>query len=69
MKAIFANWKTSLLGITAVLHGLFTVASQFTGGAAFSIEQMQFGIGEVVAGAGLILARDADKTSRDSGIR
>jgi hypothetical protein len=66
------NWKTSLAGIALIGHGIGMVADHLHGateGNPITLEGMQLAIGEIIAGVGLIAARDANKSSQDSTIR
>ena len=49
MKAIFKNWKTTLMGVATILGGVATFASGNHEG----------GITAIVAGIGLIVSHDA----------
>lgn len=48
MKKIISNWKTSLSGLGSVILGIASIASG----------HMNEGIGAIVTGLGLILAKD-----------
>lgn len=61
MKAFFRNWKTSVAG----LIGLGTVIVPVV---APKYAPLMGAIATAAASAGLILARDADKTSEQSGV-
>lgn len=66
------NWKTTLAGLGLITHGLSTVFESLhkaTDGHPLTLEGLQLAIGEIIAGAGLIAARDANKSSQDSTIR
>jgi hypothetical protein len=66
------NWKTSLAGAALIAHGIGTVADHLHGateGKPLTLEGLQMAIGEIIAGFGLIAARDANKSSQDSTIR
>ncbi len=66
------NWKTTLSGLALIGHGLTTIFESLhkaADGNALSLEAMQLAVGEIIAGFGLIAARDADKSSQDSKIR
>jgi hypothetical protein len=57
MKNIKKNWKTTILGLVTIIIGLITGKGHLdaqTGGA-------------IVAGVGLILAKDADQTGTAKG--
>ena len=66
------NWKTTLAGIALILHGLGAVVDallRVTDGVPLTLEGLQLAGGEIIAGAGLIAARDANKSSQDSKVR
>jgi hypothetical protein len=65
------NWKTTLAGIGLIAHGIGGLADHLHGateGNPLSFEALQLIIGELIAGVGLIAARDANKSSQDSTI-
>ena len=66
------NWKTTLAGVALILHGCSAIVEsllQVTEGASLTLDSLQLGFGEIIAGAGLIAARDANKSSQDSNVR
>ena len=66
------NWKTTLAGIALILHGLGAMVDallRVTDGVPLTLEALQLATGEIIAGAGLIAARDANKSSQDSKVR
>jgi hypothetical protein len=66
------NWKTTLAGVALILHGLGAVVDallRVTDGVPLTLEGLQLATGEIIAGAGLIAARDANKSSQDSKVR
>jgi hypothetical protein len=66
------NWKTTLAGVALILHGMAAVVDallQVTDGVPLTMEGLQMATGEIIAGAGLIAARDANKSSQDSNVR
>ena len=66
------NWKTTLAGVALILHGMAAVVDallQVTDGVPLTMEGLQMATGEIIAGAGLIAARDANKSSQDSSVR
>jgi len=66
------NWKTTLAGLALILHGLGAVVDallRVTDGVPLTLEELQLATGEIIAGAGLIAARDANKSSQDSHVR
>jgi hypothetical protein len=40
-----------------------------TDGTSLTLDSLQLAFGEIIAGAGLIAARDANKSSQDSNVR
>ena len=66
------NWKTTLAGVALILHGCSAIVEsllQVTEGASLTLDSLQLAFGEIIAGAGLIAARDANKSSQDSKVR
>ena len=66
------NWKTTLAGVALILHGLGAMVDallRVTDGVPLTLEGLQLAGGEIIAGAGLIAARDANKSSQDSKVR
>jgi hypothetical protein len=66
------NWKTSLLGLSMVAGGVSGLADHLVGvsdGKPLTFEAIQIELAAIAAGVGLIMARDADKSSQDSTIR
>jgi hypothetical protein len=66
------NWKTTLAGVALILHGMGDVVDallRVTDGVPLTMEGLQMATGEIIAGAGLIAARDANKSSQDSQVR
>jgi len=69
MKGILTSYKTTMSGIVSILGGVGLILSMFTGDGAFSMETVSAGIGMITAGFGLILARDSDVSSEESGAK
>lgn len=73
LRAWAVNYKTTLAGITLVAHGAVAVLDHVNaitqGNADLSPDALQLAVGEILAGAGLIAARDADRSSQQSGVR
>lgn len=70
MKNFFANWKTSLSGVGLLLGGLGTIATTLSDGFQTGEGDVLMQAGAAVAaGFGLVFARDADKTSEQSGAK
>jgi hypothetical protein len=66
------NWKTTLLGISMVaggIGGLTDHLAKVAEGEPLTFESIQLQLAAIAAGFGLIVARDADKSSQDSSIR
>lgn len=66
------NWKTTLLGVSMVAGGVGGLADHLVGvaeGKPLTFESIQIELAAIAAGVGLIVARDADKSSQDSTIR
>lgn len=63
MPAILANWKTSSLGLAAILAALTDVATAIGHGTA---PNYQADISGLVTGFGLIFAGDASATTKGS---
>ena len=66
------NWKTTLAGVALILHGCSAIVKALldvTEGTSLTLDSLQLAFGEIIAGAGLIAARDANKSSQDSNVR
>ena len=66
------NWKTTLAGVALILHGCSAIVQALldvTEGTSLTFDSLQLAFGEIIAGAGLIAARDANKSSQDSRVR
>ena len=66
------NWKTTLAGVSLILHGCSAIVQALldvTEGTSLTLESLQLAVGEIIAGAGLIAARDANKSSWDSHVK
>lgn len=66
------NWKTTLSGVALIGHGIGALADHLHGateGNPITLEGLQMATAEIIAGVGLIAARDADKSSQESGVR
>tara|TARA_R110000822_G_scaffold99902_7_gene225123 strand:+ start:1177 stop:1530 length:354 start_codon:yes stop_codon:yes gene_type:complete len=66
------NWKTTLAGLALILHGCSAIVQALinvTEGTSLTLDSLQLAVGEIIAGAGLIAARDANKSSWDSQVR
>lgn len=65
LRAVLANWKTTLGGVALVAEGIAVLtghAQQFAEGADLSTSAAHSGWAMIIAGAGLIMAKDGDKT-------
>lgn len=60
------SWKTTAAGIGAILGGLASIIAALTGGEGGSIEG---GIAAILAGVGLLAARDNSKSSESVGAK
>jgi hypothetical protein len=60
MTAIFTNWKTSLLGVAAILTALAAVASQ-TAHGTLDMGAMMQDYAAIAAGVGMLFAKDGNK--------
>lgn len=70
LKAILKNWKTTLAGVGVLLGGVSVIAKTLSDGWQPGDMELLTGAGTAVAaGFGMIFARDADKSSQDSGVR
>jgi len=67
-KATLTNWKTTLCGVCIVLGVLSQVLLMTLDGDAETNPQWELVVPEILAGIALIFARDADKSSEESGI-
>lgn len=70
VKTALVNWKTTVGGLATLFGGvtliLTTLQDGWQGG---DFDQLSAGITAITGGFALVFARDADKSSQDSGIR
>jgi len=74
VHAALVNYKTTLSGVALIAYGASVVIQHVAGIAEDSTavidpDQLQFAWGEIIAGIGLITARDQDKSSQETGVR
>ena len=62
-----SSWKTTVLGVCAIIVAVCTAAIALLDGDPETAVNIELVIAEIVAGLGLIAARDNDKTSEDAG--
>lgn len=63
------NWKTTLGGVASILFGLEIVVEYLsTEPRPESTDSLAIALGLIATGLSCIAARDADKSSKDSGI-
>lgn len=60
MSTILANWKTTLAGVGTILSALGDIAASFSKG---NTGHIQADITAIIAGIGLLVAKDFNKTS------
>ena len=63
MKPILINRNTMVLGIAMILMAIVPVVSAIFDGDSGIVPNYQFALTEIIAGIGLIFARDGGKTS------
>ena len=71
VRPLLLNYKTTLAGVAMILHGAGTIVNHVlavANGDALNPDDLHLAGVEIVAGAGLIAARDADKSSQASGV-
>jgi hypothetical protein len=73
VRPILANRKTTLAGLIVIAHALHTFVSHLhavaEGQIDVDLDSLQSAVGEAVVGWGLLMARDANRSSQDSGVR
>ena len=66
----YLSWKTSASGISAIVIAVFTLIVQpLTDNDPATIPDYNVAITAILAGVGLITARDNDKTSEEIGAK
>lgn len=66
----YLSWKTSTSGISAIVIALFTLIIQpLTDNDPATIPNYNVAITAILAGVGLITARDNDKSSEETGAK
>lgn len=68
MNRLLLNWKTSSIGILAILGGLVRVCFAITN-HSFTEEAVMTALTTIVGGIGFLFTRDADVSSVDMGIQ
>jgi uncharacterized membrane protein YhiD involved in acid resistance len=63
------SWKTTTAGIGAILVAIGSALAAHFDGDASTVADWGAVIAAVIAGVGLLAARDNDKSSQDVGIR
>ena len=63
------NWKTTGAGVAAILVAVSAALTAFTDGDPATNIDFAMLISAVIAGVGLICARDGNKTSEDIGAK
>lgn len=73
VHAALVNYKTTLAGICMIVHALSILLSHALavaeGKAMIDPDSLMLAQAEFMAGLGFISARDADRSSQDSGLR
>jgi len=73
LKPVLANYKTTLAGVGMILHASLVVIDQTVGIAngtgEIDPDQLMLAKAEIIAGIGFLFARDADKSSQQSGLK
>lgn len=68
-KALTANWKTSLTAVLLALGAIGSATLAMIDSDPLTVPDWNKVVVVLIAAAGLLFARDADKSSQDSGIR
>jgi hypothetical protein len=55
------NWKTSLAGVTAILGAIGLITKMLSTGA-FDVNTITLAFGQIVAGVGILVSKDANVT-------
>jgi hypothetical protein len=63
------NWKTTGAGVAAILVAVSAALTAFTDGDPATNIDFALLVSSVIAGVGLICARDGDKTSEQVGAK
>lgn len=61
------SWKTTLAGVAAILTAVGSVLTAFLDNDPTTVVDVGTTVAAIIAGVGLILARDNDKSSEDVG--
>ena len=66
----YLSWKTTTAGIGMIVTALFTMILQpLTDGDPATVPDYNVAIAAIIAGVGLLYARDNDKTSEEVGAK
>lgn len=63
------SWKTTILGLIALLSALSAGIDAYSEDRTLDASEARIVVGLAVAGLGLLVARDGDKTSEDVGAK
>ena len=66
MQSLLVSWKTTAAGVGSIASAIALLLSDIT---AIDGEVLSQVVGLIVVGVGLLTARDADKSSRQQGVR
>lgn len=70
VKTALINWKTTVGGLATLFGGVTLILATLQDGwQSGDFDQLSAGITAITGGFALVFARDADKSSQDSGIR
>lgn len=68
MKKLFINWKTSTAGILSVVSGGYRLYLSVAG-HTLTEESLLGSVALILAGVGLMFARDYNRSSEQSGVK
>lgn len=63
------SWKTTITGILMIVGSISALLLKFFNGEAVDSDEWATALAAIVAGIGLITARDNDKTSEETGAK
>ncbi len=69
LKAMSVNWKTTGLGVAAILSSLANIVHDIATGVPWQAELTSPNVGTLLAGILGLFARDATVTSEQSGAK
>lgn len=69
LRAALNSWKTTTVAVLLAVNGILTAVMAMLDADPATNPDWNLVVSLIVAAVGMLLARDADKSSQDAGIR